>query len=141
MMDVKDELEQSFATEKAKEKEKLPSPQPETSNDFEFLTFTDFQQTIDPRTKRKVRSHVMHRFHGIARRRERPQKRGVIVLDTSLFDEPPAPHQMEAPATPNGLSIMGAGRSNPFGNYPIPMNVRTQHLLDHCKRHLREFKC
>jgi hypothetical protein len=142
MMDVIDEsslLQESSAAEKARETEEKSDPRPEASNNFEFLTFTDFKQTVDSRTKRKVRSHVMHRFHRTAKSQERPQRRGVIVLDTSSLFEPPAPQQGQALAfaTLPGPSTMGAGRSNPFGNYPIPMNLRTQHLYDHCKHHLR----
>ena len=109
-------------------------PQPEVANNFQFLTFTDFQQTVDPRTKRKVRSHVMHRVHRTMRSGERSEKEGVIVLDTSsLFEQPPTPPQGQDLAALPGPSTFGAGRSNPFANYPIPMNMRTQHLFDHCR--------
>lgn len=103
-------------------------PQPETNN-FQFLTFTDFQQTTDPRTKKKVRSHVMHRVHQTMRSGGRGHKEGVIVLDTSsLLGEPRQPQDPLLPS-PNTL---GPGRLNPFANYPIPMNARTRHLFDHC---------
>jgi hypothetical protein len=66
---------------------------------------------------------------------DRSEKEGVIVLDTSsLFEEAPTLQQRQDLAALPGPSTLGAGRSNPFANYPIPMNLRTQHLFDHCKQ-------
>ena len=137
MMDMNDELSaapfQSSTPGKAPEREAEADIQPDNANKFQFLTFTDFQQTVDPRTKRKVRSHVMHRVHRTMRSGERAEKEGVIVLDTSSLFEEPAPQQRQPLAALPGPSTLGAGRSNPFANYPIPMSQRTQYLFDHCK--------
>ena len=106
------------------------NPKPEAKkNNFKFLTFTDIQQTTDARTKRKVRSHVMHRVHQTVRSGKGELNEGVIVLDTSLLSggEPQDTALVPRPST------LGAGRLNPFVNYPIPMNMRTRHLFDHCK--------
>ena len=114
--------------------EVAPDPPPAATNNFQFLTFTDFQQTTDPRTKKKVRSHVMHRVHQTMRSGERAQREGVIVLDTSpLLGEPSAPQEHQGPTVLPPPCTLGAGRSNPFANYPIPMNTRTRHLFDHCR--------
>jgi hypothetical protein len=116
------------STGKVPEKDAEQEPKPEATSNFQFLTFTDFQQTTDPRTKRKVRSHVMHRVHQTMRSGGYTEREGVIVLDTSsLLGESSAP-QPSLPS-PNAL---GAGRLNPFANYPIPMNRRTHQLFDHC---------
>ena len=136
MMDMNDEssaVSKSSAAGKAPEREAEADTKPENSNNFQFLTFTDFQQTVDPRTKRKVRSHVMHRVHRTMRSGERAEKEGVIVLDTSSLFEVPAPQQGQALAALPEPSTLGAGRSNPFANYPIQMSQRTQYLFDHCK--------
>jgi hypothetical protein len=103
----------------------------EAKNNFQFLTFTDFQQTTDPRTKKKVRSHVMQRVHRTMRSGGRAHQEGVIVLDTSSLLGAPQQYQ-DASLLPSP-NAMGSGRSNPFANYPIPMNGRTRHLFDHCK--------
>ena len=101
------------------------SPQPDGCNSFHFLTFTDFQQTTDPQTKKKVRSHVMHRVHQTMRSGGRARKEQVVVLDTSSLLIRPQRALLPAPR------ILGAGRSNPFANYPIPMTMRTRQLFDH----------
>ena len=126
--------QQGPIAEKSQDAETRPDHQPDALNNFEFLTFTDFQQTIDPQTKKKVRSHSMHWVHRTTRVGERSKKKGVVVLDTSsLFNEPPAPDPEQALVALQGTYNIGAGRSDPFADYPIAMNMRTQYLFDHCK--------
>ena len=103
-----------------------PNRLPESKN-FQFLTFTDFQQTTDPQTKKKVRSHVMHRVHQTIRSGGRTRKEGVVVLDiSSLLGG------LQSPLVPAPRAL-GAGRLNPFAKYPITMNARTLQLFDHRK--------
>jgi hypothetical protein len=106
---------------------------------FEFLIFTDLSQTTDRKTKTKVRSHVMHGIQRAIRSEKEKKKDGEIVLDISALSQGEA-HSPQFPANsiscssnlphPRGL---GAGRSDPFKQYPIDMNVRTNELFDHCR--------
>lgn len=109
------------------------------SADLQFLTFTDFNQTTDPKIKKKVRSHVMHRVQRNMRSRKEKEKDGEIVLDISSLSQPDPGQSGESITSMLGPSILprpgglGAGRSDPFVQYPIDMNVRTHELFDHCK--------
>ena len=121
---------------KAEEEEVTQPPNPP---DLQFLTFTDFNQTTDPETKKKVRSHVMHRVQRNMRSRKEKEKDGEIVLDISSLSQPDPGQSGESITSMLGPSILprpgglGAGRSDPFVQYPIDMNVRTHELFDHCK--------
>ena len=114
---------------------------PAESTDLEFLTFTDFNQTTHPETKKRIRSHVMHQVHRKSRTVKRKEKKGEVVLDLSPLSQanscPSRPsNSMLVPAVMSGLYDLGAGRSDPFANYPIDMNVRAHELFDHCKDYL-----
>jgi hypothetical protein len=113
--------------------------QPLEPADLQFLTFTDFNQTTNPATKKKVRSHVMHRVQRNMRSGKGKGRGGEIVLDISSLsqaDAGPSGYQnnsmLSSPSLPHP-SGLGAGRSDPFVQYPIDMNVRTHELFDHCK--------
>jgi hypothetical protein len=112
------------------------------SADLEFITFTDFNQTTHPETKKKVRSHVMHRVQRNSRSEKRKEKKGEIVLDLSLLSQTNTSplldpsNSMLAPAVVPRPYDLGAGRSDPFVKYPIDMDVRTHELFDHCKNYL-----
>jgi hypothetical protein len=118
------------------------SQQPERaeSTELRFLTFTDFNQTVDSETKKQVRSHVQSRLQGerrSVRERARERKLRRLVEDvSSLSNANAGPSQdprnsMLSQAViprPGGL---GAGRSDPFKQYPIEMDVRMHELYDH----------
>jgi hypothetical protein len=101
---------------------------------LQFLTFTHVDQTTDPETKRRVRSHVMH---GVQQRlrNKRGKEKGKIVLDTSSLAQPneDSSSYALAPPTLSFLNTLGAGQSDPFKQYPIEMDTRTHELYDHCK--------
>jgi len=107
--------------------------------DLKFLNFTSYNQTIDPETKRRVRSHVMHRVQQDLRRHNGRQKKSQVVLDiSSLFQRSQDVLQVTPEPTLGQLLVpsplgLGAGRSDPFALYPIDMDIRTHELFDHCK--------
>ena len=113
-------------------------PQSEEPAGLQFLTFTHVNQTTDPETKRKVRSHVMHGVQQKLRSekgREKGKEKGKFVLDISLLSQPDrgtSTHELAPPILLH-LGTLGAGRSDPFKQYPIAMDVRTHELYDHCK--------
>lgn len=115
---------------------------PTESADLEFITFTDFNQTTHPETKKRVRSHVMHRVQRNLRGEKRKEKKGEIVLDLSLLSQAnigpsrDPSNSMLTPAVVARPYDLGAGRSDPFVKYPIDMDVRTHELFDHCKDYL-----
>jgi hypothetical protein len=117
--------------------------QPSNPPDLQFLTFTDFNQTTDPETKKKVRSHVMHRVQRNLRSERRKGKAGEIVLDISSLSQAHAgPSQdpansMLGPLVAPHPCGLGAGRSDPFTQYPIDMDLRTHELFDHCRIYLQ----
>lgn len=107
--------------------------------DLQFLTFTDIAQTRDPKTKKKVRSHIQHGRQRSLGHGKHNNRRGEVVLDTSLLVQHnassayPANESMRvAPYVPHPSDI-GAGRSDPFRRYPINMTIRTHELFDHRK--------
>jgi hypothetical protein len=115
---------------------------PAESTDLEFITFTDFNQTTHPETKKRVRSHVMHRVQRNLRNEKRKEKEGEIVLDLSSLSQAnsgpsrdPSNSMLASAVVPRPYDL-GAGRSDPFVKYPIDMNVRTHELFDHCKDYL-----
>jgi hypothetical protein len=95
---------------------------------LEFLTFTNFDQSIDSETKRKVRSHVMS---GVHRKRA-----GGVNPDVSES----VAHQLRSSgnailtafSVPHPIGL-GIGRSEPFTSYPIHMDLRYYELFDQCK--------
>ena len=99
---------------------------------LQFLTFTHVNQTTDPKTKRKVRSHVMHR---VQQRLRSGKRKGNIVLDISSLSQPDEGPSNYVPASLPfpGPGTLGSGRSDPFKPYPIEMDVRTHELYDHRK--------
>ena len=116
--------------------------EPPESTDLQFLTFTDINQTTDPKTKKKVRSHVMHRVQRKARSEKRKERKGQIVLDISSLSHAdagpsrdPTNSMLGPPIVPHPCGL-GSGRSDPFARYPIDMDVRTHELFDHCKIYL-----
>lgn len=111
------------------------------ATDFEFITFTDINQTRHPETRKRVRSHVMHRVKRNLRNRQQTEQKGAIVLDLSSLSQTntgelggPNNSLLAARIVPYPYGL-GAGRSNPFVKYPIDMNLRTHELFDHCKDH------
>jgi hypothetical protein len=105
---------------------------------FQFLNFSNFNDTKAKETKSRVRSHVMHGVHQSKKGGKRSKPGGSIDLDTSalLHLETQATQQhLEAippAATVAGPSRLGSGRNDPFQQYPIEMNQRTLELYDHC---------
>jgi hypothetical protein len=109
--------------------------------DLEFITFTDINQTTHPETKKRVRSHVMHRVQQSLRSGKGKEKEREIVLDLSSL-----PQANTGPSCGLSNSVLahagmphpydlGAGRADPFVKYPINMDIRTHELFDHCKDH------
>lgn len=105
---------------------------------LEFITFTTFDQTIAPETKRKVRSHAMSRVQQSLRSDKPKGKKGEIALDISSLSQingSPFQHSnismSAAPLQPHTRGL-GAGSSDPFTRYPIKMSLRTHELFDHC---------
>jgi hypothetical protein len=125
------------------------SQQPERpeSTKLRFLTFTDFSQTIDSETKKQVRSHVQSRLQGerrSAKEKAREKKLRRLVQDVSSLSNANAGPSQDPRNTllaqaviprPGGL---GAGRSDPFKQYPIEMDVRMHELYDHGEINLLE---
>jgi hypothetical protein len=113
-----------------------PKSQTEEPTGLQFLTFTHVNQTTDPETKRKVRSHVMH---GIQQRlrggRGKEKGKGKISLDISSLSQPDEGPSNYGLAPPPILQpgTLGSGQSDPFKPYPIEMDIRTHELYDHCK--------
>jgi len=104
---------------------------------YQFLTFTNFSQTTQQETKNRVRSYVQHRLQS----KKRKAKPGEMVLDIS----PLAQSRAGVDVGPSGGSpivtlpyplTIGAGRSDPFAQYPINMDIRTHELFDHCMCYL-----
>ena len=98
---------------------------------LQFLNFSNFEETKAKKTKSRVRSHVMQGVHQQKKSGKRSSPRDSFDLDTSslLLSKPPVVQQRPAVASP---SRMGAGRNDPFQQYPIEMNQRTLELYDHC---------
>lgn len=113
-------------------------PQEDKPSGLQFLTFTHVDQTTDPETKRRVRSHVMH---GVQQRlrtekgKENRKEKGKFVLDISSLSEPN--HGQTNYALAPYLGGLGAGQSDPFKSYPISMDLRTHELYDHCMSPIR----
>jgi hypothetical protein len=118
-------------------------PQPAQDAGFQFLNFSNFNDTKAKETKSRVRSHVMHGVHQKKRSGRQNIPGGSIDLDTSAL-LPPEPQATQPHPDPNlpdlalaGPDRMGAGRNDPFQRYPIDMNQRTLELYDHRKSFLR----
>jgi hypothetical protein len=109
------------------------------ATDLEFITFTDYNQTSSPETRKRVRSHVMHRVQQKLKNKKRKEKEGEVVLDLSLLQQAdmylsrdPSNSMSTRAVVPHPYNL-GSGRSDSFTKYPIEMNVRTHELFDHCK--------
>jgi hypothetical protein len=119
------------------------APKAPRERGFRFLNFSNFNDTKAKETKNRVRSHVMHGVHQKKKSGEQRIPKGSIELDTySLVRSKPQVTQPHAnTAIPNAALIgpdrLGAGRNDPFQNYPIRMNQRTLEIYDHCKSFLR----
>jgi hypothetical protein len=107
---------------------------------FRFLNFTNFKDTKAKETQSRIRSHVMHGVHQKKKKSAKQSRPSDSVdLDTSSLLRPstqatllhpdPVLHTL-ALASPDRL---GAGRNDPFQQYPITMNQRTLELYDHCQ--------
>jgi hypothetical protein len=113
---------------------------PVESNELQFITFTDFSQTTNRETKKKVRSHAMHRVQQNIRSGKGREREGEIVLDISPLSEALAGPSRDPNNSMLGTLILphpsdlGAGRSDPFAPYPINMDMRTHELYDHCEK-------
>jgi hypothetical protein len=106
-----------------------------SSADLQFLTFTNFSQTTDAATRRKVRSHVMHGVQQNLKRGKPKERKGEIVLDISALPQATAGPSRQAPGqlVVSNPRDLGAGSSDPFSRYPIEMDVRSHELFAHCK--------
>lgn len=105
--------------------------------DFQFLTFSNFNDTKAKETKSRVRSHVMFGIHQSKRTGKRNKPSGSIDLDaSSLLNPNPPPLQPAAAPSLDlakpGPDRLGSVRTDPFQQYPIEMNQRTLELYDHC---------
>lgn len=119
----------------------MDGPQRGPSKNLQFITFTDFKQSINPETKRKVRSHARRRAHQDTKDGAHKSKSKVIVLDTAplLCGQLPGQHYETPEMLPAALSSpdrLGAGRLDPFAAHPIALNAQTQELVDHRKYRL-----
>lgn len=108
-------------------------------SDLQFMIFTDYKQTANAETKRKVRSHVQSRIQRDVRNQKSKEKKGEIALNISALSQsggnpsqPPADSKTWSLVTRAPMRL-GAGRSDPFKSYPIEMDVRTHELFDHCE--------
>ncbi|RFU24393.1 hypothetical protein B7463_g11947, partial [Scytalidium lignicola] len=122
--------------------DELPKDKQSAEGDFQFLTFTDFSQTTHPETKRRIRSHAMHRVQR-SLRAKRQEKNVKFILDVSPLMDIGSSSQSSAQqrqdygmalshfhATPHP-SDLGSGRVDPFKQYPIDMDLRMHELFDH----------
>jgi hypothetical protein len=104
---------------------------------FQFLNFSNFDDTKAKETKSRVRSHVMHGVHQSKKGGKKNRPSGAIVLDTSslLATKTQATKQSPETTLPDTAlerpDRLGAGRNDPFQQYPIEMNRRTLELYDH----------
>ncbi|KAH8800358.1 hypothetical protein F5884DRAFT_863069 [Xylogone sp. PMI_703] len=103
------------------------------SIDLRFLTFTDFDQSTNRETKKRVRSHAMTVVQRNIKLRRWVERN--IVLDTAPLSEWHPDRQEDPPdlslfqsGVPN-LSDLGAGRSDPFTSFPIEMDSRSHELF------------
>jgi hypothetical protein len=127
---VSDEVEQNKEDEDER-------PNPAHDSGFQFLNFSNFNETKAKETKSRVRSHVMHGVHQKKKSGKESRPSGSIDLDISLLPLRPQATQPEPDLVlPNLESAsperMGSGRHDPFQRYPIEMNERTLELYDHC---------
>jgi hypothetical protein len=114
--------------------------QPTEPFDLQFLTFTNFNQTIDSETKKKVRSHVQSRLQEerrSAKEKAKERKLKRLVRDSSSLSNMDAGLSQALHSTASGQAViphprgLGAGGSDPFKRYPINMDVRMHELYDH----------
>lgn len=120
------------------EDDNSPKSQTENPTSLQFLTFTHVDQTTDPETKRRVRSHVMH---GVQQklRSGKGREKGNILLDISPLSQSYGESSLAlAPVPFPRLGTLGSGQSDPFKSYPIEMDVRSHELYDHCKNLIHE---
>ncbi|KAH8803671.1 hypothetical protein F5884DRAFT_511447 [Xylogone sp. PMI_703] len=119
----------------------MPKDEPSEAQEFQFLTFTNLSQTAHPETRRRVRSHAMHRVQRSLRAR-RQERNETIVLNISPLMEASSSSQQSLQGQELGTSLvslrstphpsdLGSGRSDPFKQYPIDMDLRTHELFDH----------
>lgn len=97
---------------------------PTESKDLQFLTFTNYDQTIAAETKKKVRSHAQHRVQN----KKRQEKKERLATDTSTWSNA----DLMSDISIIGPCWLGSGRSDPFKPYPIDMDLRAHELFDHC---------
>jgi hypothetical protein len=125
------------------ESEEHEQPRPAQDTAFRFLNFSNFNDTKAKETQSRVRSHVMHGVHQKKKSGKQSRPSGSIDLDTSALLPPksqaaqPHPESAESDLALAGPDRMGAGRNDPFQQYPIQMNQRTLELYDHCESFLR----
>jgi len=113
-----------------------------TTPSFPFVMYNG-PSTQDENTGRFVRQYVMR---GAARGR-RPAGRNVRPLDSRPLEvsgeeaagtiiRTPADYQRRIPLQSKislfQSSWLGAGRSDPFANFPIEMDSRSRELVEHC---------
>ncbi len=127
---VSDEVEQNKVDEDER-------PRPAHDAGFQFVNFSNFNETKAKETKSRVRSHVMHGVHQKKKSGKDSRPSGSIDLDISLLPLRPQATQPEPDLVlPNLESAsperMGAGKNDPFQRYPIEMNQRTLELYEHC---------
>lgn len=119
------------------EEQDRPKPSPDAG--FCFLNFSNFNDTKAKETKSRVRSHVMHGVHQKKKSGKQRRPKGSIELDTySLLRSKPQSTQVQPDhALPDAALFspdrLGAGRNDPFQQFPIQMNRRTMELYDHRK--------
>jgi hypothetical protein len=128
----------SVCNEVEQNKEEEREHRPRQGAGFQFLNFSNFNDTKAKETKSRVRSHVMHGVHQKKKGGKESRPSGSIDLDTSLLT-PNSQVMQPQPGSvlPTLVSVspkrIGAGRNDPFQRYPIKMNQRTLELYDHCK--------
>jgi hypothetical protein len=106
------------------------------SINFQFLTFTDFNQSMSSETKKKVRSHVGSVLQSKMKSRKEAAKEAVLDI-SSLLDSGNDRLQVQTDLTlimstvPSARDLPG-GRSDLCTRYPINMDLRSYELFDQC---------
>lgn len=126
-----------LVTQESEQLAQSAQAQEEDQSSLNFLIFTDLRQATLPQTRKQVRSHVMRGVHRRRKREFPPGKNTKIVLDTSSLLNPPSSTGQQLPLVPQTGRIsprtLAAAQVDPFGIYPIPMNMRTHELFHHCR--------
>lgn len=112
----------------------MGSKAPRVGNQREKPTFT-FINSGDPNARRKAISHTSseHKRKCASAREVRLASR--LRQRQTLVATPPIINDLRLARHPSPISILGAGRVDPFARYPVPSSRLNEchGLVDHCE--------